>query len=142
MSRPIPETHESRLKKVLEVVHPNGDIDEATPLPQDVQDLYWQCEQVSRKFGRGGISDDVLLFIAVMSGAYSEPQKPTFLETAKLLDRGENVEVKFRGEFAPAVFLSIKGEKIVCKVGDDAESSREFNADEVRLPEGETLTTG
>ncbi len=142
MSRPIPETHESRLKKVLEVVTPNGEIDESTPLPQGVQDLYWQCERVARKFGCGGISDDVLLFIAVMSGAYEVAPKVSFLETAKLLDRGEDIEVRFCNKYVPATFLSIKGQKIVAKVLDDAEHSREFNAGEVRLPEGVTLTAG
>ncbi len=134
MSRPIPETHESRLKKVLDIVTPHGEIDESNPLPEAVQALYWQCEKIARKFGSGGVSDDVLLFIAVMSGAYEVVEEPSFLETAKVLDRGEDLEVSWRGSWVPATFLAIKGKLIQVKVLDDAETQREFLPSEVRLP--------
>ena len=113
MSRPIPETHESRLKNVLQ-------IEQSDNLPKKVQELYWRCERVSRKIGRGGVSDDILVFIAVLSGAFEEDAGPEKEEP----DKGTPVEVKWRGEWIEAEYIGEKNGKKLVRIPNEAANSR------------------
>lgn len=132
MSRPIPDTHESRLKNVLGVP-------EQEDLPKEVQDLFWQVEKVSRVIRNSGVSDDALILIAVLAGAHAEKKPAEFLEIAQILDKGELIEAQWRGEWRLGEFVGLKGKRIVIRFSDDTEPQREFDPHSVRLPDGVTL---
>jgi len=127
MARPILETDESRLKYAL-------GLSETDNLPEEAVDLYWKFERTCRKIRSGGVSDDLLITLAIMLGA-GEPEPTTFLDTAKDLDRGTPVEIKWRNKWVKGTFYGISDGQIVAILENDSQDSRKLDHDRVRLPQ-------
>jgi hypothetical protein len=126
MSRPLPETDESRLKSALR-------LEQQDELPKEVVDLYWRVERLSRIIRNSGVSDDGLIMVAAICGG-GQPNVKTFIETAREIDRGTPVQALFKNEWVSGKYWGIKHNKILVCIDNDSVANREFGSTEVRLP--------
>lgn len=126
--RPIVDTHEQQLKRVL-------NLGESDAIPENIVDLYWDITRTARSLGMS-IGDRELLLILILANRPIQEQPVSFLDTLKeqQIQPEHYVLAKFRNQWRWGNYKKVVDEKVIVVLRDDTGEERTFKATNVRLP--------
>lgn len=132
--QPMDESHEAQLKTCLK-------LDQETPLPEAVVDLYWEVARTAHRLGgRVGMSE--LVLIVMLANAAPAPDPVSFLDEKDYVQKGDRVLAKFRKQWRWGRFVRMdeRETKVIVSLDDDpGENERAFAPTGVRYPTREEL---
>jgi hypothetical protein len=127
----IQAEHEAFFRELFRI--PPGD-----DLPEDITNIYWKFKRIcdSRNIH---VTPTDLAWMAVMCDQHVPVDKKNFLDVVREkkdgLNRGDAVEILWRGKWMPGYFVSAKQKTVVVSIDDGTGEEREVYPDKVRLPQ-------
>lgn len=126
--RPMDESHEQMLKKVLK-------LSEADPIPENIKDLYWDIVRTARTLGFS-ISERELLLILIIANRPVQESPVSFFDLVieDAVKTNDRVLAKWRDKWRWGTYKGISSDKVVVQIDDETAEDRKFGPTFVRLP--------